>query len=174
MSEIPFIEYIPNFIGPNLHAKLISEIDAQPWNLKLKRRTQHYIHEYDYKSKQALVEAVPMPKYIKLLGDHLITQDIIKRIDQVIVNEYLRNQGISAHIDKTIFGPVIAIVTLNSTDEMIFRRDGYEPIIYTLEPMSLAIIAGEMRYEWTHEIKSTIGKRPKDFRRISITYRSIL
>ena len=168
------IEYVPNFVGPNLQAKLIHEIDQHKWNTKLTRRTQHYIHEYDYKSKNALAAAEPMPKYIKLLGDSLVKQNVIEKIDQVIVNEYTRKQGITAHIDKTIFGPVIAIITLNSADEMIFRRDGYEPVSYILNPGSLAIIEGEARYEWTHEIKSLVGKRPQDFRRISITYRSIV
>jgi alkylated DNA repair dioxygenase AlkB len=173
MSDLPSLEYIPNFVGPNLQAKLMNEIDANEWNLKLTRRTQHYVHEYDYKSKNVLTKASPMPKYIGLVGDHLIKQGVLDRIDQVIVNEYTRKQGISAHIDKNVFGPTIAIVTLNSADEMIFRK-GDQSITYTLEPGSLAIIEGELRTEWTHEIKSLVGKRPHDFRRISVTYRTMV
>lgn len=168
------VEYITNFVGPNLQSKLIKEIDQHEWNLKLSRRTQHYIHEYDYKSRNALAEAAPMPKYIKLVADHLISQNVIESIDQVIVNEYKRNQGISAHTDKNIFGPIIAIISLGSYAEMIFRKEGETPIVQPLEPGSLLIISGEMRDEWTHEITSNVGGRAKDFRRLSITYRSIV
>lgn len=165
------LKYVPNFVGPILQQRLIDEIDEHEWNTKLSRRTQHYIHEYDYSSKNARTNAPPMPRYINRVGEHLIDQGVLSSIDQVIVNEYTRKQGISAHIDKDIFGPVIVSLTLGSADTMIFSR-GDESFSHRLEPGSIAILEGELRYEWKHEIKSNVGTRPQDFRRVSVTYRS--
>src|SRR5690606_9977836 len=97
--------------------------------------------------------------------------------NQCIVNRYLPGQGISAHIDKETFGPVIACFTLGSGTDITFSRtlDGNKVTIDKhVEPCSLYIMTGESRYNWKHEIKSRLYDNDvKRNTRISVTFRTV-
>lgn len=45
------LTYIPSYISLEYEQKLLNLIDAQNWNLDLKRRTQHYGYKYDYTAR---------------------------------------------------------------------------------------------------------------------------
>lgn len=98
----------------------------------------------------------------------------------MIVNEYLPDQGISAHVDcEPCFGPAIASLSLGGPVQMAFRhRQAGEQISLTLEPLMLLILSGQARYDWTHEIparKSDLiaGVRQPRARRVSLTFRTV-
>jgi alkylated DNA repair dioxygenase AlkB len=104
-----------------------------------------------------------------------------RRPDQVIVNEYLPGQGISAHVDHVAgFGPVVASISLLSASVMEFTRpenDTRVPV--RLEPGSLCVMTGPARYTWRHAIPARktdpdpTGRAPRG-RRVSVTLRTVL
>jgi hypothetical protein len=54
-TNIPGLTYIPNYIPIEYASELIQLIDANTWNLDLKRRTQHYGYQYDYTVRSILL-----------------------------------------------------------------------------------------------------------------------
>lgn len=115
-------------------------------------------------------------KIAEKIGD-LTEEKVI--FDQVIVNEYLPGQGISAHVDCVpCFGPVIASVSLGATCEMLFHNLSTKArSSILLEPHSLLMLSGEARYSWSHEIPARQsdlieGMRVTRGRRVSLTFRA--
>ncbi len=101
--------------------------------------------------------------------------------DQVIANEYLPGQGISAHIDCVpCFDDTIVSISLLSACEMVFRDvRGPAACGVLLQPRSGVLLRDSGRYGWTHEIparKSDIvnGVRTDRSRRFSLTFRKVI
>lgn len=163
---------IYDFITENEEENLLELIDSLEWLDVLKRRVQQYGRSYDYGSKN-LGSAPSIPQEIKNIGEKIPLFE--REPDQVIVNEYKSGQGISAHTDHyRHFGPVVATLSLGCEVPMIFKREGKEKEV-KLPRRSVAILAGESRSSWTHEIPS----RKKDdgvtrTTRVSITYRTVI
>ena len=88
---------------------------------------------------------------------------------QVIVNRYPRGGGIRAHIDKNIFGPEIAAVSLETEWPIIFSPSYYgaENLI-ALPVLSAYVMRGDARTRWYHKIAPQ--QSPE---RISITFRTM-
>ena len=189
---------VPNIPGLFLQSEALSidaeiqiliYLDALGWSNELKRRTIHRGYKYPYKGG-SLVPTDPIEGLLltladvitsnRLFGPNMKGQNI--RPDQAIVNEYLRDQGISAHTDRKDFGPRIAAFSLGADTNFVFRNSttGEKVEIY-VPPRSLMVMTGESRSNWTHEIPSRksvntptgrVNKSP-DYRRVSITYRSV-
>ncbi len=180
--DIPGLTYVPNFISAKEEREFIACIDEGPWIHDLKRRVQHYGYRYDYKARMVTSDSYlgPLPKWINSLSSRLAEDDIFaKNPEQLIVNEYLPGQGISAHIDCVpCFGDAIAIISLGSSVMMQFDK-GTERREYYLKPRSLAVISGSARYDWTHAIPARqsdkVGgiKIPRK-RRVSLTFRTMI
>lgn len=190
----------PNFISPEEETNIIAWLDAQPWSDALSRRTQHYGYIYDYKSKNVNhTPAPPISGPLLEIANKLRDKTILNPV-QCIVNEYYYNQGIAAHIDNRQFGNVIITISLNADAIMNFTRDITKIIhndsgtpIYIQEKeqfdaflprRSIAMLSQNARYEWKHEIKKTATyfnpitqtkvTKPKDYRRISLTFRELV
>lgn len=177
---VPGLALQPELLTPELEQQLVTYLDEQPWSTKLSRRTQHYGYEYDYKSRKTPITAAPFAGPLLHVAEHLATHGLMRPI-QCIVNEYTRDQGISAHIDAPIFGPVNASISLLAPAEMIFTRDSQEQRII-LMPRSLLVMTGESRTSWKHEIRNTkkltladgtTYVKPMNYRRISLTFRTL-
>jgi alkylated DNA repair dioxygenase AlkB len=180
----PGVVYVPNFITKEAEVLLAQHLDLASWNTDLKRRVQHFGYRYYYKARRVTADSYlgPLPQWLQAVARPLSAAGYISKMpDQVIANEYLPGQGISAHIDcEPCFGPVIVSLSLLSTCEMVFRNinHGAQASII-LEPRSLVILSGEGRYHWTHEIparKSDMinGQRHQRGRRLSLTFREML
>lgn len=151
--DILGLQYLPDFITANEERTLIEILDQQQWLNDLKRRVRHYGYKYDYKAR-----AVTADSYLGSLPDWLmpITRKLPfkpdKAPDQVIVNEYLPGQGISAHVDCVpCFSDTIASLSLGSGAIMQFTNGQKKQELY-LEPRSLIILSDPARYKWTHAI----------------------
>lgn len=176
--------YVPNFADHALGTWLLSQIDAAEWRVDLKRRVQHYGWRYDYSARRVTADMHlgPLPGWMTRVTNSLAAQpEFDRRPDQVIVNEYMPGQGISAHVDcAPCFGPAIASLSLGGPAEMVFRnRSTGQRVNLLLEPLSLLILSGAARYEWSHEIparKSDLigGVRKPRCRRVSLTFRTVL
>lgn len=182
-SELPNgLLYLPSFIQQDEATELLAFIDSQVWDTGMKRRVQHYGWLYDYKASRVSPENFlgPLPdvfaKMIEKISDEL---GEAMNFDQVIVNEYVPGQGISAHVDcLPCFGPVVAAISLGSTCEMLFQNLATKAkLSLFLEPLSLLVLAGEVRRAWSHAIPARRndvfrGGRLARNRRVSLTFRN--
>lgn len=183
-EPIQGLNYIPDFISLQEEQELIAAIDSHSWLHDLKRRVQHYGYKYDYKARSLSAQSYigELPEWVVPIAAKLRSNKIFsKSVDQVIVNEYLPGQGISAHIDCVpCFDVVIASLSLGSPAMMQFVnvRTSEKQDLY-LEQRSLVVLASAARYEWTHSIparKSDIvdGIKVARNRRLSLTFRSVI
>lgn len=190
-SNIPGLDYVPNFLDEAHERRLIEWIDRQAWSSALKRRVQHYGWRYDYKAREvdASMHLGPLPVELAELADHLFEEKLVPQLpDQVIINEYEAGQGITPHADVRSFADGIAMISLLESWEMVFHAPGskktngrkrVEQVL--LERRSVAVMRGEARYEWKHEIRKRKsdppinegGKRRPRKRRISLTFRKV-
>jgi alkylated DNA repair dioxygenase AlkB len=182
--NISGLTYIPDFISAQEQDFLLTQIDQQPWLTDLKRRVQHYGYKYDYKARTVDNDTYlgPLPDWLSPISKKLHGDGIFSSIpDQVIVNEYLPGQGISAHIDCVpCFAETIASLSLGSPCIMEFSnpKTGEKKSI-VLEDRSLIGLSGPARYEWQHAIparKSDIinGIKTERTRRVSLTFRNVI
>tara|TARA_B110000037_G_C17051077_1_gene477778 strand:+ start:836 stop:1381 length:546 start_codon:yes stop_codon:yes gene_type:complete len=172
---------IENYINETEEINLIDIINNQSWNTTLKRLTQHYGYNYNYKStKINYISKLPIwlnPCISKILNDKYTSE----RPDQIIINRYLPGEGISAHIDiPTIFKNKIYSLSLGSGCTMIFINKYNNEIknIY-IPPKTLLIMEDDARYKYTHSIKSMkydiVNNNKIDRKtRYSITFRNII
>lgn len=188
-DEIPEINisgltYVPDFITSAEQDFLLSQIDQQSWLTDLKRRVQHYGYKYAYKARTVDHNAYlgSLPGWLSSVSNKLHNDGIFPSVpDQVIVNEYLPGQGISAHIDCVpCFADTISSLSLASSCVMEFSnpKTGEKKSII-LEDRSLIALSGSARYEWQHAIparKSDIinGIKTERSRRVSLTFRNII
>lgn len=180
-SNVSGLSYIEDFITIDKESEIIKYIDTKDWNLSLKRRTQHYGYEYNYSSRSAETLAPPLEGPIKQVADVLAGLNVITP-QQAIVNEYSKLQGIAAHTDAKLFGPVVVSLSLISPTNMIFSHPTHSSVSLTLMPRSIVILSGDARETWKHQIDpvstvtmkdGTIYQKPDDYRRISVTYRTM-
>jgi alkylated DNA repair dioxygenase AlkB len=157
---------------------VLATVDQMPWNDLLKRRVQHYGYRYDYKERSVdySMHLGELPAFAKAVSKKLLDANLIKEVpDQVIVNEYVPGQGISAHVDcEPCFKDTIVTVSLGWAYEMEFIRQK-QVIKMMLEKGSALVISGVARYQWMHQIRA----RKKDNgverqRRISLTFRNVI
>lgn len=175
--------YIPFFLDEATQAATVAAIDASPWNTDLRRRVQHFGYRYDYSARSVTSDAYigPLPDWSQSIARQLVGAAWFSEVpNQLIINEYTPGQGISAHIDcVACFSDTIVSVSLLSACEMHFvERKTRNRLACVLEPLSVLVLAGPARFDWTHEIparKSDVisGHRKKRSRRLSLTFRAV-
>ena len=80
---------------------------------------------------------------------------IDKKPEQIIINRYLKGEGIGKHIDSTsAFDECIYSMSLGAPCTMIFRHKTDAELVTSLElkPGTLLIMKDDARYLYTHEI----------------------
>ena len=184
-SEIPGLIYRPDFITEDEETELLKAVDGAEWSTELQRRVQQYGWCYNYKERR-IDESVRVPEFpdwARKLGRKLVDDGLMKVLpDQLIVNEYLGKQGITPHTDHAKdFTERIATISLLETWVMNFQRGSRgKKRPKHLERRSVAVLTGDARYEWKHEIPQRkseppmdgMGKRIPRCRRISLTFRT--
>lgn len=178
------LEILMDAISPTDESQIISWLNSQPWsgvtdNPKA-RQVQQYGYTYAY-TGGPLTVGNPMTGPILYYAE-VFRQRGWMNARQCIVNRYTQTQGISAHIDRKTFGPIIMSISLGADAVMTFRRgaERYDLLIPRLAALRLT---GEARYEWTHEISSAKSYlvpgtgmkvvKPVDYCRYSLTYREV-
>jgi alkylated DNA repair dioxygenase AlkB len=181
---IPGLSYVPDYLLPSEQTELLNIVDAQPWLSEMKRRVQHYGYRYDYK-KRAVDPAMylgALPDWALSLAQRLHHDGHIAVVpDQLILNEYLPGQGISAHVDCVpCFGDTILSISLGSPCVMDFTSlKGNRHVPVLLAAGSLVVMKGESRYQWKHAIAPRLrdlfnGAEIVRGRRVSMTFRKIV
>ena len=191
---IPGFVYEPNFIDEEHEQRLVAWIDEQEWIDDLKRRVQHYGWRYDYKARgvDPSNRLGELPALLAELAERLYERKLVPHLpDQVIVNEYEAGQGITPHVDAPrSFADGIATISLLESWEMTFHPPGKggkgkgDKVPKLLERRSIAVLRGDARRKWKHEIVKRktdpyvdeTGKKRKRQRkrRISLTFRKVL
>lgn len=168
---------VEDFLTTNEEEQLIELVDKAQWLNTLSRRVQHHGWKYDYTLRKILKSSYlgALPEWAQTLAERLVAENLMPELaDQVIVNEYLKDQGISKHVDcPTCFKGPIVTISLCESWRMVFRR-GKDKFETTLYRRSAASLNGPARHEWTHEIPSRKfeGATPR-VRRISLTFRKV-
>lgn len=207
--------YIPNFLTVEEEEKLVSIFDSNPYQQVIRRRQQFYGPTYyhtthhlkciqptddredgyslDFGSLKWLIDKLFDPKCTR--NHEIFRSDHSNDPDQILVNEYIGNMGISTHFDDfDAFGDVIATVSLLNPLFMTLqcpteinnhctdlKENGNVRIL--LEPRSLFVMKGDCRYKWRHGITRHklvflpegrgVLKRDEEYRRISATIRKL-
>lgn len=190
--DLPGFYYFKNIITSEVGDNIITFLNNQEWKgvstSENGRKVQQYGFEYDYSTRKGtdykkiadipesliLLQKIAIDSIKKLVDEETVNQC---KLNQCIVNKYEPKQGISAHVDKETFGPIIVCFTLGSGTTMTFTRIlNREKVIVEkyVEPNSIYIMSGDSRYDWKHEIKPRIADN--DIRRktrISVTFRTV-
>ena len=187
VAEVPGLSHVRDFLDEAEETFIISQIDRGDWIEDLRRRVQHYGWRYDYKARRVdpAMRLGELPAWADTLARRLFDAKLVPNLpDQVIVNEYCKEQGIGKHVDSDSFADGIAMISLLESWEMTFcAKRGKRKVNHMLERRSVAIIEGEARYEWTHEIPKrksepikpgTKHPRRDRGRRVSLTFRKVV
>ena len=182
IGYVPGLKYVQDFISLEEEQRLIQTIDECTWDTdSLRRRVQQYGWRYDYKDRKVDISnrLGPLPAWAEVLALRLFSSKLLDQLpDQVIVNDYREDQNISKHIDKpNLFAEGIAMISLNESWEMIFRPPSSgEKVAQLLDRRSVAIMTGDARYKWTHEIPKRKYEpgRIRRGRRVSLTFRTVI
>jgi len=175
------LKMLEDFISASQELELVKAIDSSDWSTELRRRVQHYGWRYDYKARRIAQKDYlgPLPSWAKELAQKLFDEGLFPEVpDQVIVNNYDGPQGISKHIDcPACFRGPVATISLLETWDMVFTLKVSGETLKFIQPLprrSVALLAGEARSRWLHEIpvRQTEYRRPR-VRRISVTFRKV-
>lgn len=148
-------------------------------------------------AKPEIITAPPIPPEFGDLMQLFFDQGIYDPLappEYCIVNEYKSTHGISAHVENFTFAEPVCSLTLHDGDHMRFhelktahdgsvrsgksrlaKRTGRRVDVW-LPSRSLAVLRGDARYKWQHEIvRSRTGRvasRPgEEWKRTSLTFR---
>ena len=190
-ADVPGLDYVSNFLDEGDERHLVDWIDEQEWSYELKRRVQHYGWRYDYKAREVgpsdWIGDLPPP--LAELAQRLYDGKLVPHMpDQVIVNEYAAGQGISRHYDALrSFADGIATISLLESWQMTFHAPGKgsgRSVQQLLERRSVAVMRGDARRKWKHEIvkrqtdpyvdENGRNRKRKRNRRLSLTFRKVL
>ena len=180
--DIPGLTYVRDFLSKSEEERLVRQIDRSGWQGEgLKRRVQHYGWQYDYRTRNinATARLGSLPDWAGSIARRLVSAKLLEHLpDQVIVNEYINEQGIARHVDRVpLFADGIVMISLLESWEMVFRKQSRkDKVSQMLERRSAAVLRGDARYKWTHEIprrKYEPGGLKRQ-RRISLTFRKVV
>jgi alkylated DNA repair dioxygenase AlkB len=182
-KNVKGLYYFNDVITEDEENELYAHIYNQEWLTELSRRVIHYGYKYDYRkrkiNKDDYLGELPIwtTQLQKTIFDLIDDNEIkvpYKKFDQLIINEYKAGQGISAHIDCVpCFEDGIVTVTIGCSGIMTFvNSNSGESYDIKLKRGSVAILTGDSRYKWTHELNKAKNKKFTDeYPRISLTFR---
>lgn len=154
--------FVPEFITPAEEADLLPRLLVKDIARTFAHSGRNCVQRYGSKvpyNNYMISEIIPA--YFDVLCDRLVAHNLVDlKPDSVTVNEYLTGQVIQPHVDALGGGPVITVLSLGTSADMVFRRKNVEKW-YTvrLEPRSVVQMRDELRYKWTHEILPVAAKR---------------
>ena len=139
--------YKPNFITKEQECEIMNIIPQSNFceqiTMKERNRVFRYGSLFPYNSNFVDEQ---IPSVFNNLG-------IEDKFDSVTINEYLKDQQIKFHTDLKGSGERIAVLSLLGYSELTFRK-GLETMSFLIEPLSLYIMEGDLRWNWEHSSKA--------------------
>lgn len=126
---------------------------------------------YDYDRRTAIPGGAPFPPWLVAVRDRVAPLAGLPadRLVQALVQRYPPGAPIGWHRDSPSYEVVVG-VSLASAARLRFRRgpaDDREQYEVVLEPGSVYVLAGEVRWRWEHHVP------PAKELRYSLTFRSL-
>uniref|UniRef100_A0A6B2LFU1 Fe2OG dioxygenase domain-containing protein n=1 Tax=Arcella intermedia TaxID=1963864 RepID=A0A6B2LFU1_9EUKA len=148
--------YVPNYITKQEQAFLMDKIysDSTAWHQLKKRRLQNW----GGNPKAGGMVQEPLPEWLTLVSKRLFSSSFFPSPpNHGLINEYDGNEGIMPHKDGPIYYPKVAIITLNGSAMLSFRKTLQDEIEseVLLEPCSLIIFQEEAYENYFHGIADT-------------------
>lgn len=143
-----------DFISDIEHQNLISEIKLElSKSDQPKYMDRNKVLRYGDSSMCANYhQTLILPPKIDKICDKLVEYNILKeKPDTININEYLKDDFISSHIDRKASGPIVTILSLNSEAMMLFTS-GKESFEIELLPKMLIQMKNTIRWSWHHSI----------------------
>ena len=100
----------------------------------------------------------PIPDWAAALGRRMVAVGIFQSPpDHVLLRRYERGRGVTPHIDRAKYGPVVAGLTLGSSRLFRLTRDGTRSRLEALLlPGDLYVMSGAARHRWQHSIPDAL------------------
>ena len=182
------LRYRPDFITADEEEALLVWIGAldlthakggAKGEYEAKRRHANFGWSYDFK-REELIPGPPLPPFLGRFARRIEKWlDLPRgRVVEALVNEYTEGTGLGWHCDSESFEHVVGI-SLSGWVKMRFRplvghkpenKGGQTSIKSTgveLEPRSVYLMAGPVRWDWQHSVA------PARTLRYSITFRTL-
>ncbi|GAQ84802.1 hypothetical protein KFL_002060230 [Klebsormidium nitens] len=129
VPSVPGLEYSLDFVSKDEERQIIRLLDSGKfrWRTDIARRTLHFGHNYVYSKRtgEKNTAAPPIPEELAFLTERMVAAGVYSREEAptvLIVNEYLEDQGIAAHVDKFEFSNTVVSISLNSACWMRFHE----------------------------------------------------
>lgn len=169
--------YLPEFIAPEEEQRLIAAIEQLPFErvvmrgYEARRQVVHFGVRYAY-DHGPLARAPALPDFLADVHARAAREARFPDDAQteVLVTRYPPGAPIGWHRDAPPFGPSLAGLSLASACELRLRLEtpsGYDAYKLSLEPRSLYVISGAVRFRWQHSIP------PVPALRYSVTFRTV-
>jgi alkylated DNA repair dioxygenase AlkB len=136
-----------------------------------RRTARHYGYSYEYESGRA-EPGEPLPEWLITLRAQAaaVAELPAAELAEALVQRYPAGSTMGWHRDAPMFGTVVG-VSLGGASRMRFQRKpkggGREVYELVLEPRSVYVLAGSVRWAWQHSIPPT-----KELR-YSVTFRTL-
>lgn len=144
---------IRDFISQEEEIHLLEYLyNAPRKNTKSRNNIQRFGSSLPYKSNMISNE---IPKHFNFLLDRIMDNNIL---DVITVNQYLKGQFISPHIDSKTSGSVITILSLLSDVNMIFTLNKQKESV-EFPARSLVQLKNDIRNIWQHSIEPVKSTR---------------
>jgi len=143
---------IPDFISEEEEAEILKNIAPSEKVKKGSGRNsiKRFGSNVPYKGN---IVSTQVPDFLSKIAEKIHTQGFLNIIpDSVTINEYLKGQSISAHIDSAGSGPIITILGLASAATMKFELRNQNSFQIEFPPRCLVQLKGEIRTTWKHSI----------------------
>ena len=164
IGSIPSLYYIPEIISTEDQIKIVSHIHSEGlkpniWTV-LKTRKLQLWDSSDPKS------SISFPVWLQQLCDMLIDMNVFSQDtaipNHVLINHYEKGQGILHHTDGPSYYPKVAILSLESSCIMTFRKRLESSLIgseyngdlfsVVLKPRSLLVFTDDVYTQYMHGI----------------------
>src|SRR5690242_1030490 len=175
-TELPEgFRYIPDVLTPSQEKGLVGQFQKLPLKPfefhghRGNRRIYTFGHKYIFAGQEPRAD-VSIPDYLLPLTEiaSRISGEPAGAFAQLMVTEYAPGAGIGWHLDRPSYQDIVAVSFLAPCTLRLRRKmgEGWERRFARVEPRSVYLLHGPVRYSWQHSIA------PMDVLRYFVTLRT--
>lgn len=138
------LNYQEDFITIEQEQEILKLVPKKEQKGQGRNQVLRYCSKFPYPSNMI---STTIPEVFKTLN-------VPDPFDSVTINEYYHNQWLDFHHDLPSAGNKIVVLSLLNEAIMYFKNKEGQVKQYLLKPRSLAIIEGDLRWNWQHAVKA--------------------